>query len=147
MSPEIDYTVADCLSRWAYPLGKAWMDISSHGDTEEMEEAKRILELQKAMEEGDTQCFVVMASKVELTQQRDVPVLVLMEETLEECLMAPIEYVESVLMEHWSEDDAASEHWNKFWNAMSAPSDDEWPEGLTQDGDKLFLNDKVLVPE
>ena len=30
---------------------------------------------------------------------------------------------------------------------MSAPSDDEWPEGLTEDGDKFFLNHKVLVPE
>ena len=30
---------------------------------------------------------------------------------------------------------------------MSAPSDDEWPEGLTEDGDKLFLKDKLLVPE
>ena len=61
--------------------------------------------------------------------------------------MAPIEYVESVLMEDWSEDYAASEHWNKYWNAVSAPLDDEWPEGLTEDGDKLFLNDKLLVPE
>ena len=30
---------------------------------------------------------------------------------------------------------------------MSAPSNDEWPEGLTEDGDKLFLKDKLLVPE
>ena len=30
---------------------------------------------------------------------------------------------------------------------MSAPSDDEWPEGLTQDRDKLFLKDKLLVPQ
>ena len=30
---------------------------------------------------------------------------------------------------------------------MSAPSDDDWPEGLTEDGDKLFLKDKLLVPE
>ena len=30
--PGKDNTVADCLSRWAYPAGKAWMDISSHGD-------------------------------------------------------------------------------------------------------------------
>ena len=30
---------------------------------------------------------------------------------------------------------------------MSAPSDDEWPEGLTEDGDKFFLKDKLLVPE
>ena len=30
---------------------------------------------------------------------------------------------------------------------MSAPSEDEWPEGSTEDGDKLFLKDKPLVPE
>ena len=30
---------------------------------------------------------------------------------------------------------------------VSAPSDDKWPEGLTEDGDKLFLKDKLLVPE
>ena len=68
--PGKDNTVADCLSRWAYPAGKAWMDISSHGDAEETEEAKRIIELEKAMEEGDTKCFVVMASKAELSQRR-----------------------------------------------------------------------------
>ena len=28
---------------------------------------------------------------------------------------------------------------------MSAPSDDEWPESFTEDGDKLSLNDKLLV--
>ena len=60
--------------------------------------------------------------------------------------MAPIEYVESVLMEDWSEDYAASEHWNRYLNAVSAPLDDEWPEGLTENGDKLFLNNKLLVP-
>ena len=30
---------------------------------------------------------------------------------------------------------------------MSAPCDDDWPEGLTEDEDKLFLKDKLLVPE
>ena len=81
--PGKDNTVADCLSRWAYPAGKAWMDISSHGDAEEMEEAKRIIELEKAMEEGDTKCSVVMASKAELSQRRDFQVRVLTEETLD----------------------------------------------------------------
>ena len=144
--PRKDNTVADCLSRWAYPAGKAWMDISSHADSKEIDEAKRIVELKKAMEEGDTKCFVVMASKAELSQRRDSRVRDLMEETLEECRMAPIECVESVPMEDCSEDYAASEPWNKYWNAVSAPSDDEWPEGLTKDGDKLFLNGKLLVP-
>ena len=48
--PGNDNTVADCLSRWAYPAGKAWVNISGHGDAEKMEEAKRIFELEKAME-------------------------------------------------------------------------------------------------
>ena len=110
MTPGGHKTVADCLSRWAYPAGKAWMDISSHGDAEETEEDKRIIELEEAMEEGDTKGFVVMASKAELSQLQDARVLVLMEETLGGCLMAPIDYVESVLMVDWSEDYAASEH-------------------------------------
>ena len=67
-------TVADCLSRWAYPAGKAWMDISRHGDAEETEEAKRIIELEEAMEEADTKFFVVMTSKAELSQRRDARV-------------------------------------------------------------------------
>ena len=62
-------------------------------------------------------------------------------------MVAPVELVRSVLTEDWSDDYAASEHWSKYWNAVSAPSDDEWPEGLTEDGDKLFLKDKLLVPE
>ena len=111
--PGKDNTVADCLSRWAFPAGKAWMDISSRANAEETEEAKRIIQHEKAMEEGNTKCFVVMVSKAELSQRRDARVWVPMEESLEGCLMAPIRYVESVLMEDWSEDYAASEHSNK----------------------------------
>ena len=58
--PRKDKTPADCLSCWAYPAGKAWMDISGHGEAEETEDAIRIIELKKTMEEGDTKCFVVM---------------------------------------------------------------------------------------
>ena len=61
--------------------------------------------------------------------------------------MAPIEYVELALMVDWSKDYAASEHWNKYRNAVRAPLDDEWPEGLMEDGDKLFHGDKLLVLE
>ena len=61
-----DNTVADCFSRWAYPAGKAWMDISSHGDAEENEEAKRIIEMEKAMEQEGVKCFVVMANRTDL---------------------------------------------------------------------------------
>ena len=58
-----------------------------------------------------------------------------------------IEGVRSVLMEDWSDDYANSGHWLKYWNAVSAPSDDDWPEGLTEDGYKSFLKDQLLVPE
>ena len=62
-------------------------------------------------------------------------------------MVAPVELVRSVLTEDWPDDYAASGHWSRYWNAVSAPSDDEWPEGLTEDGDKFFLKDKLLVPE
>ena len=145
--PEKDNTVADCLSRWAYPAGKAWMDISSHGDAEETEEAKRIIELEKTMEQEGVKCFVVMANRTDLAKFWDARVQAIREETLEQWMVAPVELVRSVLTEDWSDDYAASEHWSKYWNAVSAPSDDEWPEGLTEDGDKLFLKDKLLVSE
>ena len=108
MCTRVDNVVADCLSRWASAVGKAWLDTSSHGDAEETEEAKRIIDLEKAVEEGDTKCFVGMASKAELSQRRDAGARVIMKDTLEECLMAPIEYVESVLMEDRSKVYAAS---------------------------------------
>ena len=62
-------------------------------------------------------------------------------------MIRAIESVQSVLMEDWSKDYANSDHWLTYCNAVSAPSDDHWPEGLTADGDKLFLKDKLLVPE
>ena len=145
--PARDNTVADCLSRWAYPAGKAWMDISSHGDAEETQEAKRIIEMEKAMEQEGVKCFVVMANRTDLAKFRGARVQAIRQETLEQWMVAPVELVRSVLTEDWSDDYAASEHPSKYCNAVSAPSGDEWPEGLTEDGDKLFLKDKLWVPE
>ena len=145
--PGEDNTVANCLSRWAYPGSKAWMDISSHGDAEETEEAKRIIEMEKAMEQEGVKCFLVMANRTELAKFRGTRVKAIREETLEQWMVAPVELVRSVLTEDWSDDYAASEHWSRYWNAVSASSDDEWPEGFTEDGDKLFLKDNLLVPE
>ena len=68
--PGKDNTVADCLSRWAYPAGKAWINISSHGDAEETEEAKRIIKMEKAMEQERVKCFVVMANRTDLAKFR-----------------------------------------------------------------------------
>ena len=145
--PGKDNTVADCLRRWAYPAGKAWMDISMHGDTEETAEAKRIMEAERLLEEGEANCLVVMGSRAELAQVRDARVQALEAQMKEEDMVRAIEGVQSILMEDWSDDYANSYHWLKYWNAVSTPSDNEWPEALTEDGDKLFLKDKLLVPE
>ena len=139
--PGKENTVADSLSRWAYPAGKAWMDISSHGDSEDTEEAKRIIGMGKAMEQEGVKCFVVMANRTDLAKLRGARVQAIREETLEQWMVAPVE-----LTEDWSVDYAASEHWSRYWNAVSAPSDDELPEGLTEDGDKFFLNEQALGP-
>ena len=109
--------MADCLSRWAYPAGKAWMDISSHGDAEETEEAKRSIEMEKAMEQGGVRCFVVMTNSTDLAKFWGARVQAIREEILEQLMVAPVGLVRSVLTEDWSDDYAASEHWSRYWNA------------------------------
>ena len=47
------------------------MDISSHGDAKETEEAKRIIEMEKAMEQEGVKCFVVMANRTDLAKFRE----------------------------------------------------------------------------
>ena len=111
--PGKDNTVADCLSPWAYPAGKAWMDISSHGDAEETEEAKRIIGMEKAMEQEGVKCFVVMANRTDLAKFRGARVQAIREETPEQWMVAPVELVRSVLTEDWSDDYAASEFWSR----------------------------------
>ena len=123
------------------------MDISSHGDAEETKEAKRIIQMEESMEQEAVKCFVVMANRTDLANFRGARVQAIREETVEQWMVAPVELVRSVLKEDWSDDYAASDHWSRYWNAVSAPSDDEWPEDLTEDGDKFFLKDKLLVPE
>ena len=88
---------------------------------------------------------MVMGYRVELAQLRDAQVQAVEAQMKEEDMVPAIEGVQSVLMEDWSDDYANSDHWRKYWNAVSAPSDDDWPKGLTEDGDKLFLKDKLLV--
>ena len=123
------------------------MDISMHGDAEEMAEAKRIIPAERLLEEAEANCFVLMGSRAVLAQVRDAKVQAVEAQVKEKDMVRAIEGVQSVLMEHWSDGYANSDHWLKYWNAVSAPSDHDWPEGLTEDGDKLFLKDKLLLPE
>ena len=63
-------TVADCLSRLAYPASKGLVNISMHVDEAETAEAKRIVQLEERSERGDARCFVVMAHRAEGTQEK-----------------------------------------------------------------------------
>ena len=64
--PGKDNTVADCLSRWAYPANKGMTDVSAHGDEAQTAEAKRFIETERLMEEEGVKCFVVMAADAPL---------------------------------------------------------------------------------
>ena len=86
------------------------MDISSHGDAEETEEAKRIIEMEKAMEQEGVKSFVVMANSTDVANFRGARVQAIREETLKQWMVAPVELVRSVLTEDWSDEYAASDH-------------------------------------
>ena len=66
--PGKDNTVADCLSRWAYPASKGMMNVSAHGDEAETAEAKKIIDMERMIEEEGVKCFVLMAAEAFLEQ-------------------------------------------------------------------------------
>ena len=72
-----DITVAECLSRWAYPVGTGMVDFSAHGDEAETAEAEKIIDMERMMEEEGIKCFVVIAAEAPLrrTVSRVVRVL------------------------------------------------------------------------
>ena len=60
--PGKDNTIADCISRWAYPASKGMTDFSAHGDEAETADAKKIIHMERMMEEEGVKCFVVMTA-------------------------------------------------------------------------------------
>ena len=69
--------MVDCLSRWAYPANKGITDASSHGDEGETTEAKKIIDIERMMEEVGPTCFIVTAAKAPFSQRVDQAVRVL----------------------------------------------------------------------
>ena len=99
------------------------MDISLHGDAKETAEAKRIIKAEPLLEEGEAKCFAVMGSRAELAQVRDAKVQAEEAQMKEEDMVRAIEGVQSVVMEDWSDDYVNSNHWLKYWNAVSGRRD------------------------
>ena len=117
-----------------------------HGDVEETMEGKCISEAECVLEEGEAKCSVMLPSSAELAEILDAKVQALAAQIMEKDLVRAIQGGQWVLMHDWSDDYANSDHGLKYWNAVTARSDDNWPEGLTEERKKLFLKDKLLVP-
>ena len=58
------------------------------GDTEETEEAERIIEMEKAMEQEGVKCFGVMAKRTDLAKFRGARVQAIREKTLQQWMVA-----------------------------------------------------------
>ena len=166
--PGKDNTMADCMSRWAYPASKGMADVSTHGDEEETKEAKRIIEMERLMGEEGVKCFVVMASDTDIADRADRGVMRNMAETMS---IRPLAQTpandkpqskskatsstdanpstsQSCLKEDWTSDYADSEARAQYYKVISSPDDDEeWPQGLSVEHEKMFLNGKLLLPE
>ena len=138
-------TVADCLSRWAYPASKGMTDVSAHGDEAETAEAKKIIEMERLMEEEGVKCFVVMAADAPLGRRMGRAVRVLAPERAESDKHL---FPELCLQDDWTDDYAKSEALEGEYRAVTDPDDGQkWPKGLTEEDGKLYRNGKLLVPE
>ena len=137
--------MADCLSRWAYPASKGMTDVSAHGDEAETAEAKRIIEMERLMEEEGVKCFVVMAADAPLGTRMGRAVRVLAPDGAESDKHL---FPESCLQDDWTDDYAKSEAFEAEYRAVTDPDDGQkWPKGLTEEDGKLYPNGKLLVPE
>ena len=143
--PGKDNTVADCLSRWAYPASKGMTDVSAHGDEAETAEAKRIIEMERVMEEEGVKCFVVMAADAPLRRRMGRAVRVLAPERAEYNKHL---FPESCLQDDWTDRYAKCEAFEAEYRAVTDPDDGQkWPKGLTEEDGKVYRNGKLLIPE
>ena len=142
--------MANCLSRWAYPASKGMTDVSAHGDEAETAEAKRIIGMERLMEEEGVKCFVVMAADAPLGRRMGRVVRVLAPEGAESDKHL---FPESFLQDDWTDDCATddyarSEAFEAEYRAVTDPDDGQkWPKRLTEEDSKLYRNGKLLVPE
>ena len=137
--------MADCLSRWAYPASKDMTDVSAHGDEAETADAKRIIEMERLMEEEGVKCFVVMAADAALGTRMGRAVRVLAPDGPESDKHL---FPESCLQDDWTDDYAKSEAFQAEYRAVTDPVDGQkWPKGLTEEDGKLYRNGELLVPE
>ena len=93
--------MADCLRRLAYPATKGMTDVSAHGNEAETAEAKRIIDMERLMQEEGVKCFVVMAADAPLGRRVSRVVRAL---ALEGAESDKHLFQESCLQDDWTDD-------------------------------------------
>ena len=137
--------MADCLRRWAYPASKGMTYVFAHGDEAETVEAKKIIDMERMMEEEGVKCFVVMAADAPLSWGVDQAVHVLAPEGAESDMHL---FLESCLQDNWNDDYTKSEAFQSEYRPVTDPDNGQkWPKGLTDEAGKLFRNGRLLVLE
>ena len=132
--------MADCLSWRAYPASKGMTDVSAHGD-----EAKRIIEMERLMEEEGVKCFVIMAPDAPLGRRMGRAVRVLAPEGAESDKHL---FPESCLQDNGTDEYAKFEAFEAEYRAVTGPDDGQkWPKGLTEENGKLYRSGKLLDTE
>ena len=105
-------------------------DISAHGDEAETAEAKRIIEMERLMEEEGVKCFVVMAADAPLGTRVGRAVRVLAPDGAESDKHL---FPESCLQDDWTDDYAKSEAFAAEYRAVTDPDDGQkWPKAPTR---------------
>ena len=120
-------------------------DVSAHGDEVQTAEAKRIIEMERLMEEEGVKCFVVIAADAPLVTRMDRAVRVLAPDGAESDKHL---FPESCIQDDWTDDYAKSEAFAAKYRAVTDPDDGQkLPKGPTEEDGKLYRNGKLLVPE
>ena len=121
-------------------------DVSPHGDEAETAEAKKIIDMERMMEEEGVKCFVVMAAEAPLGGRVSRAVQVLTPELGAESDKDL--FPESCLQDDATDDYAKSEAFESGYRAVTDHEyQHKWPEGLTEEDGKLYRNGRLLVPE
>ena len=144
-SPGKDNTLADCLSRPAYPASKGIADVSAHGDEAETAEAKMIIDMERMMEEEAMQCFVVIVAEAPLGRRVSRAVGALAPEDAESNKHL---FPESCLQNDWTDDYAKSEAFeSEYWTLTDPDDRQKCPKQLAEQDGNLYRNGRLLVPE
>ena len=138
-------TVADSISRWAYPGSKGMTHLSAHGDEASTAEAKKIIDMERRMEDAGVKCFVPMATDAPLGRRvrRAVPVLTQEGAESNKHLCPQLR-----LRDDWTHNYATSEAFQSKYRDLTDLEDGRMrTKGLIEEDCRLYRNRKLLVPE